>query len=1054
MTKTAGRLGQLLARPQLPGDVALAVALSVVTRIEPELVRAVRLHVLPRLDVGAEADFWFSEWVGRRQPDLVMLDEGLLPMLRGRLAEDWRAAPPDAPLRRLREIVTARHPSLPPVFRVEEDATWEALLGDLAKAAELLYRPLVSMDTGNNDRLADWVVEARRRLPENLLCTDEAWHLTLVAKAKREREAIEEPDALDLAATGRVEKVLGPAASHYREHWIGVRWDGDELVLGEVPAEAGLRIKVRGISPLLLRVTTDDGQDRWYDVGGGKRVRPRRGAVVRVRTAEGTCFLVPQEKARTVGAAKILTLVPVADRRAECWLQQVTYDGRRAVASGQPSMMLAEALRAVTSYPEIVSEVARRIDAGPAAVLLLTGADEVTRVQLADDYAATCERAGWTVLRARQDPGTTLTLGDEVPGRTGRGALVVVDRAEYWHPHHLALLVVNLRHSGFAKLRVLLLARREDAWWRECRAQWRQEDIRADRYGIPPEIITALPPAEALDRCLEAVLPGGTPAPRVPPGVEQLPAGDIPAVAVAMALEPRRGTLPEPDEAMVTLLDREAEYRAGAGRDTVLSRLCFLTALIGPCKHQTAQSFALDQGLIDTRADWVDLSERYLTCYPSEPGFLTRPGPEPLADAQVLHALTGDRQTVGGVDAAWAGRLVRSFSEAGDRADEPREQALTNGLLVLARLAHASFGFYQDCLRPLLAEDPGFACRHGGPGLGAVVELAATGRVRRELLERIRQALPPDPTRDVSLDQSVYRLEQLLERDVAVPPGPERRLRLGEAAYRAGYLSAAAEAVLQAVTEFRTRHAADPAKHVAGFCRALITASRIQGERGAAGQALELAEEAERWSSRVREVGVNQGAALANLAARKLAETGTRGGPAPETARSAVRYLQMLVDDDPSYRADLAAALPILSDVLGKSGAFEKGLGAAEAAVGLCAELGAVNPWAHRHLLATAQKCRSARLAELARFAEALEDAERAVELFDQVAQASPSRFRPALAEARLWHAELLETVGAPEADRVTAAEAAVAVFRTLTEGTADATEQQRRRAQALGVTW
>ncbi|QKV79942.1 hypothetical protein [Amycolatopsis sp. Hca4] len=548
--------------------------------------------------------------------------------------------------------------------------------------------------------------------------------------------------------------------------------------------------------------------------------------------------------------------------------------------------------------------------------------------------------------------------------------------------------------------------------------------------------------------------PEGTAAPRVPPGIERLAAEEIPAVAVALALEPARRTLPEPDEAMVTLLDREAEYRAGAGRDTVLSRLCLLTALIGPCKHEAAQSFALDQGLIGTRADWVDLSERYLGCYPSEPGFLSRPGPEPLADAQVLHTLTSGRRTVGGVDAEWARRLVRSFGEVGDRADEPREQALTNGLLVLARLAQASFGFYRECLHPLLAEEPGFACRHGGPGLAAVVELAETGRVRRDLLERIRQALPPDSTRDVSLDQSVYRLEQLLERDVAVPPGPERRLRLGAAAYRAGYLSAAAEAVLQAVTEFRTLHAADPAQHVAGFCRALITASRIQGERGAARQALELAEEAERWSSRVREVGVNQGAALANLAARKLAETGVRGGPAPGTARKAVDYLRMLVSGDLSYRADLAAALTILSDVLGKSGAPEEALGVAEEAVGLCDDLGTANPWAYRHLLATARKCRSARFADMADFDRALVDAQGAVELFDQVAQASPSRFRPALAEARLWHAELLKASGAPEADCMTAAEAAVAVFRTLTEGTADATDQQRERARVLGVTW
>jgi hypothetical protein len=49
--------------PEAAGGVwDLAVALSVATRIEPEVLRAVRLGVFPQLDAGHEADLWFGPW--------------------------------------------------------------------------------------------------------------------------------------------------------------------------------------------------------------------------------------------------------------------------------------------------------------------------------------------------------------------------------------------------------------------------------------------------------------------------------------------------------------------------------------------------------------------------------------------------------------------------------------------------------------------------------------------------------------------------------------------------------------------------------------------------------------------------------------------------------------------------------------------------------------------------------------------------------------------------------------------------------------------------------
>ena len=45
---------------QSPDAVALATLVSPAVVIEPELLRRVRLAAAPQLDVGAEADLWFT----------------------------------------------------------------------------------------------------------------------------------------------------------------------------------------------------------------------------------------------------------------------------------------------------------------------------------------------------------------------------------------------------------------------------------------------------------------------------------------------------------------------------------------------------------------------------------------------------------------------------------------------------------------------------------------------------------------------------------------------------------------------------------------------------------------------------------------------------------------------------------------------------------------------------------------------------------------------------------------------------------------------------------
>ncbi|MFK0251269.1 hypothetical protein ACIQUM_41785 [Amycolatopsis azurea] len=1082
MTELSDLLADALAEDPWSGDVELAVALSIATTIEPELVRAVRLGVLTSLDVGAEADFWFSDWIGRRQPDTVLLAEELLPDLREALADRLRRAAPGDRIRRLRGVIAAVHRSLPSALRLEESVTWLAFSESapaLNRAAKMLYRPLRSLADGENDPIADWVIEARRRLPASILEREEAWHLTLMAKAKRPYDVIPAPCVEDLlsdhddsgdngtdAAGRRVRTLLGPVAREFPERRIALRWDGDDLLIGGTVEDAALYIETHDVTPLMLKISSPGLPGQWYDVSGGPPRRHRSaGREVVVHTVDGECFEIPRPVGTTVQASPVLVTITVAEGRSgSYWLQPVSFRNNPSPRRGQPSVLLSRALRAATSRPYVHQELrAWQQGTTPAAVMLLSGGDHSTRIQLADQFAAECEAGGWTVFRARQDPETAPSLIEHLPDGGPRGILVVVDRADTWHPQHLVSLVEVLRRPGGGPVRVLTIAPTAGAWWQECHTRWAQRRIYATRKVIATRDVLDPTPEMVFSRCYDVLreeLPGPPLLATARRDVGNLDVAEVPLIAVAAVLAPA-GNLPDARRATVAVLDHEARFREGetpGEADAVLSRLCFVTALVGPCTHQVAQKLALDHGLIREPAEWTALSDRYRSFYPGENGFLPRPGPPPLADALVLHSLSGSPAVPGEPDPAWATGLLRGLPAMGQR-DDGMSTAMANALVLLARLSTDSYPFYLGWVKPLLQDDPGFACRHGGEGLGAVVGLAEDEVVDLALLDRIRAALPAPSACDVSLDQAILRLETLLVNSVLRRTGrtdPALQLRLGVAQHRAGYLRAAQAAVTQAVEGYRWQYAAKAAEHADALCEALITSSRIHGELGETGTAYALAEEAER---RVRElkgstVGVNSGTALANLAARKIEIRGEHGAPALADARKAVDILTRLVENDPNYRPDLAAALPVLSDVLAASGAHTEALAQADEAVTHCRQLTEVNPWAHQHLLASAYECRSARQAETGHVQQALADSHRAVELFDRVAQTSPGRFRPAVAEARLRHAELLYRADSDEADRRAAAEAAVSVLRTLSEGTSTATTLQRERVVALGVEW
>src|SRR6478609_7716138 len=106
-----------------PATVELAMRVSVAVRVEPELLRAMRLHTPPAIDVGAEADLWFSRLVGTRGADGLVL----LPRVRAQLHRRLSVHIARGPVERydwIWDVLERVHSLSSPALLLEERVTW------------------------------------------------------------------------------------------------------------------------------------------------------------------------------------------------------------------------------------------------------------------------------------------------------------------------------------------------------------------------------------------------------------------------------------------------------------------------------------------------------------------------------------------------------------------------------------------------------------------------------------------------------------------------------------------------------------------------------------------------------------------------------------------------------------------------------------------------------------------------------------------------------------------------------------------------------------------
>jgi hypothetical protein len=260
-----------LARDE-PGAVALAELASIATRVEPSLVRQLRLEIEPGLTADAEGDLWLGPLVESRSPRGFVMRADVVDVLRTRLASR-----PER-LECARTVVAAQHASAPASVRLEEEIVWRALRPDAGEQGPAIQESLRSAmkamvdDPARTKDVARWAVRALPRLPANVRDSVSAWMLALSAGAQLDGRSVLAGDA----PAGALEGVQGLLPTATASAPVGARLVGGEVELSSPPDPRSPEIHVPETNPLLVSVESSGGTGTQVSLRVGETRGDRR----------------------------------------------------------------------------------------------------------------------------------------------------------------------------------------------------------------------------------------------------------------------------------------------------------------------------------------------------------------------------------------------------------------------------------------------------------------------------------------------------------------------------------------------------------------------------------------------------------------------------------------------------------------------------------------------------------------------------------------------------------------------------------------------------------
>jgi kumamolisin len=346
----------------------LAVPLSIAVHIEPELVRAIRLAVLPYLDVSAESDLWFSDLVATQGPDSIILRSEVLPMLRAQLADRLAHSAPSDPIWLVGEITASVHERASPALLLEERVAWLAAAeGDNSGSAieDELRTALYALQVEGRAGVADWIAGAWARLPETARRTGTAWRLRQAAGRYVDTNRM----PLSVVPAGIGVADLAEFAADVADVALGVRLADGELEIGDIRTSPGAAaVSTLDTDPRIMELLPED--DR-----AGQSIAVPRGGRASVSVGPGPIRLL-NPRGLVYQVMPYVQVRPSADRRF------VPLPGSERLPL--PDVGDGEPLDQKT--PVEVTLVLRRRSELPAEYI--RGPTTLTREQLAAEYGA------------------------------------------------------------------------------------------------------------------------------------------------------------------------------------------------------------------------------------------------------------------------------------------------------------------------------------------------------------------------------------------------------------------------------------------------------------------------------------------------------------------------------------------------------------------------------------------------------------------------------------------------------------------------------------------
>ena len=323
MTETGAAAAglELLAAVRLdrPDVVELARLASLATRVEAQLLRRLRTHLLPGAHAGLEGDLWLSSLVESRSPRGFVLREAVGRALRVELAHD----PPL--LERVWAITRAMHEDEPPSIRLEEDVTYFALAGGpagserIAAALDSALKAMVESPSRSDD-IAAWALRALPRLPPAARDSQAAWVLAMAASARLQGREILAGEA----PAGAAAALAAALPEERRTALIGARLviDGLELTYPADPRAHSIEVPLT--TPVLVTVTGEAHPDEPPDE---RPVTLRRGQSVVADLGQGDRTVSLTTSARAVFELAVpvpdITLTVLSDPSSGTLLQDV-----------------------------------------------------------------------------------------------------------------------------------------------------------------------------------------------------------------------------------------------------------------------------------------------------------------------------------------------------------------------------------------------------------------------------------------------------------------------------------------------------------------------------------------------------------------------------------------------------------------------------------------------------------------------------------------------------------------------------------------------------------